>query len=229
MMLRRSRPIRPPVAAASRRRALQRLGLLSLAPLAGCQALGVVRAPFAVLQPRPALPALAGEPVPWQLVVEVPAASDTLDTPHIAVMPSPGELQVYPEARWPDPMPRMLQALVLRGFQQSGRIVGAAMASSGVRADVVLALDVHDFQVERPDGDARAAIRLQARLIDARRGRVIDARPFAAEAPAAGRTAAAALPAFEQALGELIPQLVAWALDAGRPAAVPSERREPPR
>lgn len=216
------RPLSSPALPAARRRLL---GLLALLPLAGCQALGVTSPPFAVLQPRPVLAPLPGAPVPWQLVIETPSASDVLDSTHIAVMPSPGVLQVYPGARWPEPVPLLLRGLVLRGFERSGRILGVAPASAGLQADVALALDVHDFQMEVMGGASRAALRLQARLIDTRSNRVLDARSFAAEAPGPGDTAAAALPAFERALGELIPQLVAWSLCEDRVPPVPQAAR----
>lgn len=195
--------------------------LLPLAGLGGCEALGVARQPFAVLQPRPVLPAISGGRVPWQLVVETPAASAMLDSTHIAVMPEPGVFNIYPAARWPEPAPRLLRNLVVRGFEQSGRIVGVGLPSTGLRADLALAIDLHDFQIENAGEKARAALRLHARLIDVATSRVLDAQPFAAEAPAQGDTAQQALRAFEQVLGQVIPQLVAWALRMGGGAAAP--------
>ncbi|WP_119153666.1 ABC-type transport auxiliary lipoprotein family protein [Caldimonas tepidiphila] len=200
--------------APTRRRLAGALALLPLAALGGCQALG--RQPFAVLQPRPVLPAISGAPVRWQLMVDTPSASDLLDSTHIAVMPVAGVVKVYPDARWPEPVPLLLRSLVVRGFENSGRIIGVGTPASGLSPDVALAMDLHDFQIENAGGAARAAVRLHARLLDPRSGRVLDAQPFVVEVPALGETAQAALPAFEHALSVLIPQLVVWTLREGR-------------
>ena len=194
--------------------------LLVLLPLllAGCSSLlNVQRQPFTTYSPRYHA-AAASEPGPrvgWQLAVETPLASDALETARMLVMPTPGVIEVFPNARWRDPAPALLRSLVVQGFEQSGRIVGVGSSASGMRADYALATDLHDFQLEIRDGAPHAVIRFQARLLDYTTNRVLAAQAFAADAPAAGADAASAFAAFESAFGTIVPQLVDWTLREG--------------
>lgn len=196
--------------------------LLCLASLAGCTSLlGVQRQPFTIYAPGYRAPegaAAAGARVDWQLVVETPLASDTLNTARIVVMPQPGVIEVYPGARWSDPAPTLLRNLVVQGFERSGRIVGVGSATSGLSGDYALALDLHAFQAEIRDGSSHAVIRFQARLLDYRNSRVVAARAFAADAPFATNDAAAAFAAFETAIGQVVSQVVDWSLEEGTKA-----------
>ena len=188
--------------------------------LAGCSALGGKRTPLTVYVPRPVLaaPATSPSPVDWQLQVSTPYASQALDNARIAVMPSPGVLEVYPAARWRDPAPRMLRSLVVQAFDDSGRILGVSGATAGLSADFELAIELRDFQAEVDGTSARAVIRLQAKLFDHRSNRIVATRTFEAIAPAASSAASDAVAAFDDALAKLLTDLVDWTMDAGNTA-----------
>lgn len=189
--------------------------LFAAALLAGCGSLlGVQRQPFTTYAPRYHAPehATGGPRVDWQLVVETPQASDTLSTARIVVMPSPGVIEVYPGARWSDPAPTLLRSLVVQGFEQSGRIVGVGSSTSGLSADYALAIDLHAFQAEIRDDGAHAAIRFQARLLDYRTSRVLATRSFTADVPFPPKDSAAAFAAFENAVGQVVSEVVDWTL-----------------
>lgn len=195
--------------------------LLCLALLAGCTSLlGVQRQSFTIYAPGYRAPAdAAGGPrVDWQLVVETPLASDTLNTARIVVMPKPGVIEVYPGARWSDPAPTLMRSLIVQGFEQSGRIVGVGSATSGLSGDYALALDLHAFQAEIRDGVSHAVIRFQARLLDYRNSHVVASRAFAADAPFAANDTAAAFAAFETTIGQVVSELVGWSLREGTQA-----------
>lgn len=188
--------------------------------LAGCSALGGKRTPLTIYSPRLAVatPATAPTPVDWQLQVSTPQASQVLDNARIAVMPTPGVIEVYPAARWRDPAPRLLRSLVVQAFGDSGRIVGVSGASAGLNADYELALELRDFQAEVDGSSARAVIRVHAKLFDHRSNRIVAMRAFEATAPAASSAAGDAVAAFETALSELMPRLVEWTLETGSAA-----------
>ncbi|MEO5621932.1 MAG: ABC-type transport auxiliary lipoprotein family protein [Dokdonella sp.] len=193
--------------------------------LTGCGSLlNVQRTPFTIYSPRYTAAASPGPSVNWQLIVETPLSSDTLDSARIQVMPTPGVLEVLPAARWRDSTPAMLRGLIVQGFEQSGRIVGVGSASSGMRADFALAVELRDFQLEMRAGGPHAVVRFQARLLDYSSNRVLAAHAFTADVPAAGTEAASAFTAFEMALNTVIPELVDWTLAEGsRP-----HKRAPP-
>jgi cholesterol transport system auxiliary component len=182
--------------------------------------LNVQRTPFTIYSPTYSATAASGTAahVEWQLAIETPLASDTLDSVRIAVMPTPGVLEVFPGARWREPAPALLRGMVVQGFEASGRIIGVGSAASGLRADYSLAIALRDFQLEFRDGKPQAAIRFQARLLDYTSNRVLASRAFTAESPSAAANAASAFVAFETALNTIVPELVEWTLHEGTTA-----------
>lgn len=209
-------------------RLLRPVAALALLAATACSSLlSVQRTPFTVYSPHytaPAAPPAAAR-VDWQLAIETPSASDTLDTPRIAVAPSPGVLEVFPAARWRDPAPAMLRGLIVQAFDDSQRIIGVGSASSGLRADYALGIELHDFQLELAGGSAHAAVRFQARLLDYATSRVLATQNFSEEAPAAGNDAASAFAAFQTALDAVIPKLVDWTLHEGSAARTKTASR----
>lgn len=189
--------------------------------LASCSSLlNVQRTPFTTYSPRyvPAQAANAGPRVDWQLAVDTPSSSGMLDSVRMLASPVPGELEVFPQARWRDPAPTLLRGLIIEGFERSGRIVGVGSATAGLGADYALATELRDFQLEVRDGAPRAVLRLQARLFDYASNRVVATQAFAQETPAAGADAANAFAAFEATLNAVIPQLIDWTLREGNAA-----------
>jgi cholesterol transport system auxiliary component len=185
--------------------------------LGACSSLTGKKEPFTVYAPRYTAPADAakGASVQWQLSIDTPVASDALDTPRMLVMPSPGALETYKGARWSDTAPMLLRALMVQAFQQSGRISGVGASTSGLHGDYLLAVDLYDFETQYRDGSPHAVIRLNAKLTDSSTSRIAAARAFEADAPVAGSQPAAAAASFEQALAQLLPSIVDWALTEG--------------
>lgn len=191
--------------------------LMATALLAGCSTITGKREPFITYAPHysaPAIPAHAPAVV-WQLVIELPLTSDALDTRRIAIMPSPGVLQVYKGARWRDAPPALLRSLLVQAFEETGRIVGVGTSGSGLRADYSLTIELREFTVDYRDGIPHATIGLNAKLVNFVTNRVLFARTFRSEAPMADSSADAANQAFEQTLNNLLPQMVDWTLENG--------------
>lgn len=190
-------------------------GLLAACLLASCASLTGKTDPFAIYSPQLRATPGSGQPVDWQLAIDTPLASGAIDSTRIAIMPSPGVLQIYPAARWRDPAPALVRGLIVEGFERSGRILGVG-ATAGLRAEVGLTLELRAFQAEvGPDG-ARAVVRLQASLVDYSSNRVFAARSFEAITPAQSPAITAMFPAFEAALDQVVPQLVDWTLAEGQ-------------
>lgn len=184
--------------------------------LGACTALSGKHGTFSVYAPQLDLPQQdLPSNVGWQLLVDTPRSSAALDTTRIAVMSTPGVLEVYPQARWRDPAPDLLRSLLVQAFDQDGRIGGISATESGLNGDYSLAIELRDFQAEIADGEARAAIRLSAKLFDRRSNRIVASRAFSQESPAAASDVASAVAAFEQALDQLLPKIVDWTVQAG--------------
>ena len=207
---------------------MNRTNRLSIFPIAllmltvgGCSSLlNVQRQPFTTYSPtyHAAAGTSVGARVDWQLIIDTPLSSATLDTARMLVMPTPGVLEVFPGARWRDSTPALLRSLIIEGFESTGRIVGIGSAQSGLRADYALAIDLRDFQLEVHADGAQAVVRFQANLLDYTTNRVLATQSFSAQMPAAGTDAAHAFVAFQTSLDTVIPQLVEWTLREGNSA-----------
>ena len=188
--------------------------------LGACAALRGNHASFAVYAPQLQI-AAAEKPatqaaIDWQLLIDTPLTSTALNTRRIAIMSSPGVLEVYADARWRDPAPLMLRSLLVQAFDQEGRVGGVSAIDSGLNGDYSLAMDLRDFQIEIVDGAPRAAIRCTARLFDRRSNRIVASQSFSAETPAAGKDVASAVDAFTAALDQLLPKVVSWTIEQGQ-------------
>lgn len=191
--------------------------LVPLALLAGCSAIGGKREPYTTYAPRYTAPApdAGAQAVAWQLAIELPLTSTALDSRRMAVMPSPGVLEVYKNARWHDAPPALVQGLLLQAFEDSGRIVGVGSAASGLRADYALGIELRDFAAEYLEGAPHAVIRMNVKLLDYSTNRVLAARTFDRSEPMGGAGAPDAARAFERAFAVLLPRIVEWTLHEG--------------
>ena len=197
------------------KRALLTLPLLFLS---GCLSLGG-DATTTVYSPQIAVtPAAEWPSVTWPLVVAKPVASDALDSPRIAVRPEPDRLQVYQGAVWSESAPDLLQTTLVHGFEDSGKIVSVGRQASGVRSDFALLIDMRQFEavyVDRNQPPA-ATIVLNAKLLGNPGGRVLAARNFRAEVPAADAKLPAVTAAFDQALTQVSTDIIGWTLTTGQ-------------
>jgi cholesterol transport system auxiliary component len=182
--------------------------------LAGCSVLPDNREELSIWAVDAVPAAAAGPAVDWQLAMDEPTAAEPLDGTRIVLSPAPGEFGVYRGARWTERVPRMLQTLVLRSLEDSGRIKGVGRGNTGVRADYRLLLDLRAFHV---DGGARGAARVafSARLLRWPEGAVVAARTFEATAPVEGSGIAAVVAAFRAASEEAVPAVADWVLAEG--------------
>jgi cholesterol transport system auxiliary component len=193
--------------------------------LSGCALLGGGRgatAPSYGIDVR--LPAAAGPRAAWQLVVDEPVAHGTLAGTHVSRHAADGEYGVWSGARWVDRAPVLVQDALIAAFEQDGRVPGVGRPSSSVRGDYALIGTLRRFQSE---GDDAVAVTLSAKLVRYTTNDVLAARVFDASVPVDGNGMAAVVAAFERALGELAPQIVAWTIETGEADAAKRTRERP--
>ncbi|MBO9715315.1 MAG: membrane integrity-associated transporter subunit PqiC [Pseudoxanthomonas sp.] len=199
-------------------RALALLCLLSA--VAGCSSLlgggkrepVTIYSPQTVAQPDPSWPA-----VDWQLAIARPSAARLVDSPRIAVRPTPGELQVYRGSSWAQPPTDMIEAGVLRVLEDSGKIGGVGRVSTGMRSDYRLAMDVRRFEADYRGGALPVAtIEVSATLLNNHDQRIVARRTFLHEEPAAATDVATVADAFGHALASLSSDIAGWTLVQGQ-------------
>ncbi len=154
--------------------------------------------------------------VPWQLVVELPSAAASLDTTRVALQRRPTEIEYYARANWVDRAPTMVQTLITESFENSGKIVAVGRESIGLRSDFVLKTELREFQAEYFNGTVPSAhVRVNAKLVKMPQRSIIGSLRVDRSVAAQSDQLDAVVRAFDDALGKVLKQLVAWALKTG--------------
>ena len=186
--------------------------------LAGCGSIGGPKVAIKVYSPPTQVLADPAWPqVDWTLAVGASAAIEALDSPRIAVRPTPNELQTYKGAAWADTAPEMLRGAIVEGFEESGRVgsvVRIGGGSGSERADIGLYLDVRAFEGDYASGAPEAVVEVQARLVD-RRGEGVATRRFRHAVPGATPAVPSMVDAFGTAMSALATEVVGWTLVEG--------------
>src|SRR5581483_9442566 len=170
-----------------------------------------------VLQPQ--FGAIADAPnVPWQLLVGVPNAPESLDTERIALERAPNTMDYYANAQWADRLPLLVQSLLVEGFEKSGRIAAVGRESSGIRADYILQTEIRDFEAYYAaiDTPPKIRVRLVAKLLALPSHEMAGGTEASHESPAAANDMTNITAAFGQAAGAAVEDVVGWALRARR-------------
>jgi cholesterol transport system auxiliary component len=162
------------------------------------------------LQPLAVAQAASGS---RHLVVELPTASGALATDRILIKPSPLQAEYLPKGRWVDPVPQMVQTLLVASLQNAGgfRLVGRDGA--GLTPDFVTLVEVNDFQAEAPAKGAKAApvhVAVTLTVLDAAEGRLIGTRRFEATSVATSTGALSVVAAFDAATSQVLAEAVPW-------------------
>jgi cholesterol transport system auxiliary component len=168
------------------------------------------------------------KPVNWQLLVEAPISPAGLNTARIALQDSPIELRYFQLANWTDFAPKMVQALIIESFENSGKIISVGREQIGLRSDFVLKTELREFQAEYdtrlPDGtkvlgpnaDAPwARVRINIKLVKMPQREIIATQTFERRVRAAENTMSEIIGAFDAALGRTLKSIVVWTLKTG--------------
>ena len=190
--------------------------VLLAAAVAGCSVLPK-REPTRVYAPTQAPVTVAAEwpSVRGSLLVAKPGASQQLDTERIAVHPGPGAVQVYQASSWADPATELVQTALVRGFEDSGKILAVARPGSGVHGDYSLQSELRSFTSVYEGGQPQAVVEVYARLVHAADGGVVAAQLFREAEPAAGTEVPQVVEAFGRALDRTRDRMIGWTLATG--------------
>lgn len=214
-----SRPRRP-AAPMARRTAL--LGLAAAASgVSGCTAIS----PLGAVTKAPALYRLTPKSmfetdapaVSLQIVVDEPMASASVNTDRIAISPHPFRIEYYPDVRWVDRAPVMVQSLLLESFSNSGKAPAVENRATGLGSDLTLLSELREFQAELPEGagsDAAPSVRVQLnlKLVVEPQGLIVAAQTFERVAKAEGPEILQVVEAFDDVLGKCVRRAVEWTL-----------------
>jgi cholesterol transport system auxiliary component len=195
--------------------------IVLLLPLIGCGSILPKSEPQDVITPQVHVdPDPAWPQVGWQLTVAQPTASDILDSRRMAVIPSPGRIEVYKGVSWDDTVPNIVQDTVVHAFEDSGKILAVGHQSAGLHTDYQLILELRDDQAvyRTPSTPPEITLVVNAKLVDFATSRAVASRTFRETVPASGTAVPAVAQAFDTALGTFVHELVGWTLESGQQA-----------
>lgn len=194
---------------------MRTLLLLSLLVLSGCGSLlgGGGPAPdlytLSALSQPPAGMARAS----WHLLIEEPTAVGGLEANRIAVQRTPNEVRYFADVRWVERATRMIQGLMVESFEHTGAVSSVDRYAVGPRADYVLKAELRDFQAELFNNAKipNVNVRLTVRMVRSGRQQTVWMRDFQARVTAKASNAPEVVAAFDQALGQVMSDIVAAA------------------
>ncbi len=184
--------------------------------LAGCALPGGGKAPRrvrlkAAQEFPPSMPTVA-----WTLLVNEPAATQSINTARIAFVSEDRDFQYLAQAEWASRAPEMVMELLVESFKNSNRIFKVGDRRSRIRPDFDLELLLNAFQLEKASEEkGEVQVKLEASLVRRPQRTAIASIPFEASATVEPITVDSVLAAFEESLGEVMSQIVEWTLQTG--------------
>ena len=187
-----------------------------LASLAGACSSGPAPTTYDLSAPTSRIRGAAGV----QVLVNEPAAIQTLATQQILVKDASGSVSFVGGGQWADNLPRLIQTRLINTFENASQLRGVSRPSSGAVADVQLVSELRRFEVETPSNEA--VVEISVKIVSDQTGRIASGRIFRARTPVASVDAANAARALDETLSIVMLDIVRWV------SASPLPRREEP-
>ncbi len=147
-----------------------------------------------------------GIALPLAIAVSRPRSPLSLDTDRIAVTTPGLGFDYLADARWADPAPQMLQALLVNALTRDARFAAVVAAPSRVPTDLMLDVEIGRFEAAYANVDAPPTVMVEfgVNLVDVRSGRRLASFRVAATAAAESNRRASVVAAFEQATDQAL-------------------------
>jgi len=186
-------------------RPLRRLTpVMLLAALAGACSSGPAPATYDLSAPSSRIRGAAGV----QVLVNEPAALQTLSTQQILVKDASGSVSFLGGAQWADNLPRLIQTRLINTFENASQLRGVSRPSSGAVADVQLVSELRSFEIATPSNEA--VVEISVKIVSDQNGRIVNGRIFRARTPVAAVDAPNAARALDESLSTVMLDIVRW-------------------
>lgn len=192
---------------------------LAVALVSGCTGLATLKtvtepADLYDLTPKSTYPADLPS-ISAQVVVEEPTAASSVNTDRIAVKPTPFQVQYFPNARWVDRAPLLVQTLLLESLENTDKVGAVGRQAIGLSSDYTLVTDLREFQGIRGATDTSpmtVLVQLNMKIVREPRGLIVASQSFASEVVATSTEMGDVVLAFDEALGKTMGRSVEWAI-----------------
>ncbi|WP_370678141.1 ABC-type transport auxiliary lipoprotein family protein [Pleomorphomonas sp. PLEO] len=148
-----------------------------------------------------------------QLLVPLPNASDALSTGRIAVRAAGGSISYMPGVSWSDQLPPLMQTVMVRAFENSGRVRAVGKPGESLAIDDQVIVDIRAFELD-VTGSPAAHVTLGVKLLDERTGKVRATRVVDVSRPSASDRPKDAISAINQAASAAVAEVVTWTASA---------------
>lgn len=148
-----------------------------------------------------------------QIVVEEPTAASQVNSDRIAVKPNPYQVQYYPDVRWSDRAPLMVQSLLVESFENTGKVASVGAQAIGLNADFFVLTDLREFQAEAPplpEAPVVINVQLNIKIVKEPEGLIVASSSFSHQNTAASDELIDVIVAFDEALGKSMRDAVEW-------------------
>lgn len=148
-----------------------------------------------------------------RLVVDIPTASESLDTDRIALTRNLTRFDYYANSLWTDRTPVLLQGLLVETFENDGTIAEVGRNAHILTPDYVLQTEIRDFQASyaAPGQDSPAAVVTLALSLVRMPDRQMAGQTVITESsPASRNNLDSIVEAFDVAVGKVLVRGVAW-------------------
>jgi cholesterol transport system auxiliary component len=148
-----------------------------------------------------------------RLVVDIPTASESLDTDRIALIRDRTRFDYYANSLWTDRVPVLLQALLVQVFENDGRIAAVARDASALTPDYVLETEIRDFQARyagRGEQSPAVVVALAFSLVRMPDHRMVEQTVISESAPASSNSLDGVVETFDIVVGRVLMRSIAW-------------------
>lgn len=140
-----------------------------------------------------------------ELAILEPAASLPVASQRIVMRTAPEAVAYLKGAQWADDLPSLIQARLIDSFENAHAL--RAVGRPGLVANWSLQTEVRRFEADVTSGQAH--VEISANLLTAS-GRIVASKIFSAQTPAPKDDAATVTAALDQALTNVLRQIVLW-------------------
>jgi cholesterol transport system auxiliary component len=148
-----------------------------------------------------------------RLVVDIPTASESLDTDRIALIRDRTRFDYFANSLWTDRVPVLVQALLVEAFENDGSIAQVGRDAQTLTPDYLLQTEIRRFEaVYARSGDQlpMAVAALDLSLVKMPDHRMLGRTLITESAPASLNGVDGVVEAFDVAVGKVLLRCVAW-------------------
>jgi len=154
--------------------------------------------------------------MPVQLMVERPLANPLLDSPRIILYEQEkgaiGTFSFVRNREWIDRLPSLIHFQLLEALERTHAFKGVGRPDNTLMPDLLLQIDVRDFELIRLPEGAKAKIRLAVKMISAESRHIIASHVFEVQQPAQALQFNSLIQAMDAGWERALSQLTQWAV-----------------